>query len=489
MSSKILVHISIKGKDDSSSVLSSKFSFVTAKFGKEVIYVSDVASPVRNPTFLKAFELDYTFHSLQEITLTLSTCTSPFPVDASGVPVTNSVPVASAKFTAASLLETPDMCLELPFAGGIITLACESPIYSKQYYTVGLTINKFSKSGFSTPKVRLNLVKSLNNRDIILYRSSEAKAYADTPFAPFTFSLSSVTSYDSDTFYFTLTKVNSNNETVVLDRFPATYFTMENYAENSQVGKQSLISSSSTGNSLRFTECKSFTRLSAVEIISLLKFKMFTAIDFTASNGHFSNPKSLHYIGTPTFNDYEQAVFSCCSVIEQYVQDSSNLVVGFGAILPGSTTNRVSHLFALDPASMPSCIIHGTHQVLQAYRALLPTLQFYGPTNFAPFLNLVLSDCQKSEPDTYRMVTILTDGVITDMNETVEAIVKLSSYPVSIIIIGVGNADFTDMNILDGDTKRLTTASGVAAKRDIVQFVPFNEVKASHTLINQAVLE
>ena len=46
-----------------------------------------------------------------------------------------------------------------------------------------------------------------------------------------------------------------------------------------------------------------------------------------------------------------------------------------------------------------------------------------------------------------------TDG--TDMAETTRAIVRAASLPLSIVIVGVGNADFTNMNILDGDDVRL----------------------------------
>jgi len=37
------------------------------------------------------------------------------------------------------------------------------------------------------------------------------------------------------------------------------------------------------------------------------------------------------------------------------------------------------------------------------------------------------------------------------MDSTIRAIVELSYLPASIVIVGVGNADFTNMNILDGD--------------------------------------
>ncbi|PIO56340.1 hypothetical protein TELCIR_22261, partial [Teladorsagia circumcincta] len=46
-----------------------------------------------------------------------------------------------------------------------------------------------------------------------------------------------------------------------------------------------------------------------------------------------------------------------------------------------------------------------------------------------------------------------------------------SSLPLSIIIVGVGNDEFENMNELDSDTHLLTHA-GRTAQRDIVQFVP-----------------
>lgn len=48
--------------------------------------------------------------------------------------------------------------------------------------------------------------------------------------------------------------------------------------------------------------------------------------------------------------------------------------------------------------------------------------------------------------------------------------------PLSIIIIGVGNANFEKMERLDGDNQLLRTVDGKReANRDIVQFVPFRE--------------
>lgn len=40
---------------------------------------------------------------------------------------------------------------------------------------------------------------------------------------------------------------------------------------------------------------------------------------------------------------------------------------------------------------------------------------------------------------------IITDGVITDFQATVEQIVRASDLPMSILIVGVGEADFDQM--------------------------------------------
>ena len=77
----------------------------------------------------------------------------------------------------------------------------------------------------------------------------------------------------------------------------------------------------------------------------------------------------------------------------------------------------------------------------------------------------------------YFVLLIITDGVITDLDETRQAIVNAAKLPMSIIIVGVGNADFAAMEFLDGDSRMLRSHTGEEAARDIVQFVPFREFR------------
>jgi hypothetical protein len=39
------------------------------------------------------------------------------------------------------------------------------------------------------------------------------------------------------------------------------------------------------------------------------------------------------------------------------------------------------------------------------------------------------------------------DGVVTDLQETIDAVVKASDLPLSILIVGVGSADFKSMEV------------------------------------------
>jgi hypothetical protein len=64
---------------------------------------------------------------------------------------------------------------------------------------------------------------------------------------------------------------------------------------------------------------------------------------------------------------------------------------------------------------------------------------------------------------TYNVLMILTDGVIMDMGQTKDQIVRASSLPLSIIIIGVGNENFSAMEELDGDNGTLRDTNGRAA--------------------------
>ncbi|XP_035475385.1 copine-3 isoform X1 [Scophthalmus maximus] len=214
------------------------------------------------------------------------------------------------------------------------------------------------------------------------------------------------------------------------------------------------------------------------------------AIDFTGSNGDPKSPLSLHYINPQGYNEYLAAIWAVGNVIQDYDSDKMFPAFGFGAQIP--PTWQVSHEFPINfNPSNPFCA--GIEGVVGAYQQCLPQVKLYGPTNFSPIINHAAhfgrQALQQKTASQYFVLLIITDGVITDMDQTLNAIVNASRLPMSIIIVGVGGADFSAMEVLDGDDGILRSATGEAAMRDIVQFVPFRQFQnGPQEMLAQSVL-
>lgn len=90
----------------------------------------------------------------------------------------------------------------------------------------------------------------------------------------------------------------------------------------------------------------------------------------------------------------------------------------------------------------------------------------------------------------YYILLLITDGIINDMQKTIDQIVRGSSLPLSIIIVGVGSEDFSSMEVLDADDEPLFSRTyNKYMERDIVQFVPFREFKNNPMKLAKETLE
>ncbi|XP_066579406.1 copine-3 isoform X2 [Amia ocellicauda] len=220
------------------------------------------------------------------------------------------------------------------------------------------------------------------------------------------------------------------------------------------------------------------------------QINFIVGIDFTGSNGDPRSPESLHYISPQGYNEYLTAIWSVGMVIQDYDSDKMFPAFGFGAQIP--PTWQVSHEFPLN-FNPSNPFLAGIEGIVEAYRICLPQVKLYGPTNFSPIINNVArfasQAAQQKTASQYYVLLIITDGVITDLDQTRGAIVSASRLPMSIIIIGVGGADFSAMEFLDGDNGVLRAPTGETAIRDIVQFVPFRQfLNAPKEALAQSVL-
>uniref|UniRef100_A0AAZ3RNM0 C2 domain-containing protein n=1 Tax=Oncorhynchus tshawytscha TaxID=74940 RepID=A0AAZ3RNM0_ONCTS len=203
-----------------------------------------------------------------------------------------------------------------------------------------------------------------------------------------------------------------------------------------------------------------------VSCFSLCFLSQVTLLSFSVeSECNPSQSTSLHYMNPYQMNAYAMALKAVGEIIQDYDSDKMFPALGFGAKLPPD--GRVSHEFPLN-GNIENPYCNGIDGILEAYHESLKTVQLYGPTNFAPVVNHVASYAAAVQDGSqYFVLLIITDGVISDMAQTKEAIVNmLLSTRLTLIHIA--------MVELDGDDIRISSR-GKLAERDIVQFVPFRD--------------
>eukprot|EP00525_Craspedostauros_australis_P007952 CAMPEP_0198114404 /NCGR_PEP_ID=MMETSP1442-20131203/5802_1 /TAXON_ID= /ORGANISM="Craspedostauros australis, Strain CCMP3328" /LENGTH=452 /DNA_ID=CAMNT_0043771709 /DNA_START=34 /DNA_END=1392 /DNA_ORIENTATION=+ len=210
------------------------------------------------------------------------------------------------------------------------------------------------------------------------------------------------------------------------------------------------------------------------------ELNVVVAVDFTGSNGDPRQPGTLHHIGSG-LNDYEKAIKSIVPILEQFDSDKQIPFLGFGAKYDGV----VRHAFQIGDSEE----LDGVRAVLDAYRGVFATrLIMSGPTVFEEVMQTAaakaqsrLEAAQAEDKQSYTILLILSDGAVSDVEATKACLESINETPLSVVIVGVGNADFSSMEFLD-DSQSL-------GERDIAQFVPFNEHCNSPADLSAATLQ
>ena len=214
-----------------------------------------------------------------------------------------------------------------------------------------------------------------------------------------------------------------------------------------------------------------------------VKIALSIGIDFTNSIGNVA----AHSINNLRWNDYARAIQSCGKIVGHYDSDKLFPVYGFGAIVNSSQNKTPSMCFNLNMTKDPN--IKDINNVLKAYYDCIgyKKVTFSGPALFTPLIKEVVSKINKNSYE-YHILMILTNGVINDLQQTIDALVEASKLPLSVIIVGIGNNDFSNMKILDGDDIPLVSSTGQTRMRDLVQFVPFSKFENDEKKLSMEVL-
>uniref|UniRef100_A0A7N0T7H0 RING-type domain-containing protein n=1 Tax=Kalanchoe fedtschenkoi TaxID=63787 RepID=A0A7N0T7H0_KALFE len=205
---------------------------------------------------------------------------------------------------------------------------------------------------------------------------------------------------------------------------------------------------------------------------------LIVGVDFTKSNewtGKESyNGRSLHHIGS-RLNPYEQAISIIGKTLAAFDEDNSIPCFGFG-----DASTHDQDVFSFYPENR---VCHGFEEVLSRYREIVPHIRLSGPTSFAPVIEMATTIVEQSGGQ-YHVLLIIADGQVTrsvdtdpgqlsaQEQRTVDAIVQASKFPLSIILVGVGDGPWDMMQEFDDNIP--------ARDFDNFQFVNFTQIMSKN---------
>jgi E3 ubiquitin-protein ligase RGLG len=199
--------------------------------------------------------------------------------------------------------------------------------------------------------------------------------------------------------------------------------------------------------------------------------QLIVGVDFTKSNTWNGGPPyyvdaNLHSI-TPYPNPYQQVLEIMCRTLEPFDDDHLIPAYGFG---DARTTDKSIFSFGstLTGEEAPCYQLYG---VLEAYNKIVSDidngyLRMSGPTTFAPLIRRAIDIVRKEK--CYHILLIICDGEISNISETIDAIVAASKYPLSIVCVGVGKGPWETMEKFDDDIPERDF--------DNFQFVDFHKI-------------
>lgn len=199
----------------------------------------------------------------------------------------------------------------------------------------------------------------------------------------------------------------------------------------------------------------------AMRKAGLQSTNLIFGIDYTASNKYQGERcfqgRSLHSIDAFKENPYQQVIKIMGRILAPFATSGFIPAYGFGDVKTSDWS-----VFKLKPEG--EC--KDLDELLQVYDTVTPTISLSGPTNFAPLIYEAIEICEKVQ--NYHILVIVADGQVTNEKATRKAIVRACQYPLSIIVVGVGDGPWDMMKVFDESLPRRPW--------DNFHFVEFHEV-------------
>ncbi|XP_065616750.1 E3 ubiquitin-protein ligase RGLG4 [Quercus suber] len=203
--------------------------------------------------------------------------------------------------------------------------------------------------------------------------------------------------------------------------------------------------------------------------------------DATIRVQHVTNATPVYEPPTSSFyaNTWENMVDP--EVVQQAFAFSWKEDMNFSTGLIFANKEAVKHALTIYAAKHNKnfIILKKKKKVLSCYKKIVPNLRLAGPTSYAPVVEAAIDIVEKTGGQ-YHVLVLIADGQVTrsvntsekelspQEEQTIKSIVNASSYPLSIVLVGVGDGPWDDMRNFDDKIP--------AREFDNFQFVNFTAI-------------
>jgi len=203
----------------------------------------------------------------------------------------------------------------------------------------------------------------------------------------------------------------------------------------------------------------------ALRKVGLESSDLIVGVDFTKSN-NWSGARSfggrcLHDLSSPEPNPYQRVISIVGRTLEAFDDDRMIPAYGFG-----DSFTKDKECFPFFPGDQPC---QGFQEVLNRYNEITPGITLAGPTSFGPVIRKAIETVKEAR--SYHILVIIADGEVTNQKDTENAIVEASRYPLSIVVVGVGDGPWDLMEEFDDKLPSRVF--------DNFQFVPYDRIMSS----------
>lgn len=166
--------------------------------------------------------------------------------------------------------------------------------------------------------------------------------------------------------------------------------------------------------------------------------RLIIGLDFTSSNrdtGKYTfGGKNLHAVEPGKKNFYQQVMEILGETLGTFSVDGHVAAYYFGDL---ETHDVKVQAINIDQNGNEEC--SSITQLLERYTEIIPHVKLAGPTSFVPIIKKAIEIVKKRKE--FHILVIIGDGAVTNLQENVDIVVEASKYPLSIVMVGVGDGD------------------------------------------------